>query len=243
MEPKDRVEKDANTPQGSEETNRGKDSAKPQDSARPTTTKDAPTCCKCNDAQSAKKHWWDKLKPYAEAIGVLVLATYGLYTVKFFYQSRAQFTQDERPYILIGDATKITYPPGQFRILVAIKNYGKTPALAVKITQALGTFGPYSLTPIEQRADTVYSSAIGQLGSREHNVSAIGQGAWFRSMSTHQTGSLDHYFKTAQWSWVVAGRVTYSDTIGNPYATDFCLYHGEQQGDLNSCDSHNDLSP
>jgi hypothetical protein len=102
-----------------------------------------------------ERHWWDKVKPFVEIIGVALLAIYTGYTIKMYSANRdaadaaqsavanakEQFRQDARPYVwvtnnglgqpeFIFDRTLTGAPMNTGQILWTFHytDYGKTPA-------------------------------------------------------------------------------------------------------------------
>lgn len=102
-----------------------------------------------------EKHWWDKVKPFVEIVGIVLLAIYTDYTIKMYGANRdaadaaqravanaqEQFRQDARPYVwvtnnglgqpeFIFDRTLTGAPmnTGQIVWTFHYTDYGKTPA-------------------------------------------------------------------------------------------------------------------
>lgn len=115
----------------------------------------------CQITCKEEKTRWDRIKPFVEVAGVILLAVYTGYTIKMYGANKKsadaakeaadtaahQLEVDERPWILFRGSKKYGTPiqisagkrlsiPGQFM------NTGKTPALHVRATVFVQIVGP-----------------------------------------------------------------------------------------------------
>lgn len=134
----------------------------------------------CNE----EKNWWDAIKPFVEAIGVILLAVYTGYTIKIYKANHnimqiAQKTYDvsQRPYVgistinvapVFGPRDKNLKPSLQdavgMNFLAEMKNFGPVPALNCSITWKVFINGiQQSMRKVDSTPDTVYPTEVVEL--------------------------------------------------------------------------------
>lgn len=157
------------------------------------------------------------------------------------YQSRIHFTQDQRPYLWITDNTgpcdqePMNFPgdaAGKLGCVFRIKNYGKGPAIKY---HSLGRilFGKdaeqrinFDLSKIDQTNGPVLPP-----GKEDYNS------AWSETpvdpalVGRIKTKGLVEYM-------VISGYISYWDTSGNLYGSEFCLERNPELG-FAYCKTHN----
>lgn len=76
------------SPHADGESNKQPDKTKPDISTASTISKSPPTKPHYEITCKQEKHWWDKVKPFVEMLGIALLAIYTGFTIKMYYANR-----------------------------------------------------------------------------------------------------------------------------------------------------------
>jgi hypothetical protein len=112
-----------------------------------------PTHATCQITCKTEKDWWDKIKPFLEMAGVVLLAIYTGYTIKMYCANKKAadaaksaaetahdaFVKGNRPWVGVDGPLTVTQPPTIFQeggkenikasFSFIVKNFGTAPAL------------------------------------------------------------------------------------------------------------------
>ena len=141
MRSKDRISENNPPPNTSGKSKAQTTNGNPNIPQTPSISPAPPTKCHYEINDNKKKYWWDKLKPFVEIGGVILLAVYTGYTIKQVHVSQ----RSSRPFVGIDgfsighgfkdkDGKIITVASGSpeataLHIQANIRNFGPLPAI------------------------------------------------------------------------------------------------------------------
>lgn len=257
MKPNDGDDKKDTGPTDGGKTDVEEQDPKPNESLGSSPPQDWPLNGEDGHRAEPPKNWWDKAKPFVEIAGVVLLAIYTTFTVSLFYQNRNEFAGDQRPWIWIdeehahGTAFK---KDNVVRFNLPIKNFGKSPAIKVDAYLEIdGNF--FGDSTVAERVDGAFSAMLANRIQSRHNLFVLPAGAILNypltlNVSKQILGQEGLrtivQFGEAPGSWVVTGRITYSDAFGNSHVTDTCTYNAgmfpsDTEPEMAACPDHNQM--
>lgn len=128
------------------ESDKQSDKSKTDVPAASTISKSSPTKSHCEITCKQEKHWWDKIKPFVEILGIILLLIYTAYTIKMYCatnkaanaakdsadwtKQQTQFLFDvQRPTVWVKMLDNIHIEVGKpVTATVEVFNYGQFPA-------------------------------------------------------------------------------------------------------------------
>lgn len=202
--------------------------------------------------------WWDRIKPYVEIVGIVLLAVYTFFTVRMYYankkaadaaasaastaaralqSSTKSFHEEQRAYVAPTYAAMSNPPkcqfPGPTRICVDVHvaNSGRTPAIGIRIHR-YATFGKNAEATIKAMRVPEYKSPDGnELGNVGDQWGTAATKPVREATAKHlEDGSLPIY---------IYGVVQYFDIFGNYHETGFCYERAMASTAFISCDYGN----
>jgi hypothetical protein len=199
--------------------------------------------------------WLRRLKPLIEAVGIVFLIIYTGVTIGLWCSSRdanklahEHFLKDQRPYMwpmkIEAHPLKVGEP---VRVNVFYANYGKTPALKEK---SAGKVLIYVGEGTLKQADTFFANFDENkvIGGSEIIVppgippNPKDSQAWATDQSDiipKDQAAVDGIDKT-DGSFAVVGVITYFDSYGTHYRSDYCAMH-LANGNVAWCARHNEI--
>ena len=230
------------------------------------TSEPPPSPCHYEITCKPEKYWWDKIKPYAEIVGIVLLAVYTAYTIKMYCANKkaadAAYSAadtasktlrasnratwlDQRAWVEIatGDPEDVHLgEPIAFKI--QINNTGKTPAR---------NFDGHLVAEIINKGS---SPKVGKHGHAAAHISIPLVVPGFHKTMQMYARALEHKVPktisltkeiaasfTSGESYLIAwGDYSYTDVWGVKHWTKFCDSFGSgAPSDLDECVNYNDI--
>ncbi|MGA8574495.1 MAG: hypothetical protein WB609_02260 [Candidatus Cybelea sp.] len=134
----------------------------------------------------------------------------------------SQFIKAQRPYIWVGIKYGPDYSGNRVRLDVELINYGKSPAINVLWWHYIRVFTDGGV-PVNNRIHVALLTLPKNSPSEDSFVEPTGTAtAWRTDQSIVLTDAQMQYIKSSIYGWVEAGVVTYSDSSGKRYRTQYC---------------------
>lgn len=185
--------------------------------------------------------------------------TFGIYkdTGASLNESRRQFTQSQRPWVWINERDNNIYVFKKYntiRWVLAVKNFGATPAL--NVAGYLEPFGDFPWWTNKQwRMDYAFGRMLEDAAKKQRHFFLIPPGSeqvyriqlsWTPQMFSDEGLPNMDAVAIFPTSWTVTGQITYQDEAGNNYESDICtVNYGRQFAkappEIGTCGIHNEM--
>lgn len=212
-----------------------------------TTPKPQPPHSHYQITCKAEKNWWDKIKPYVECLGVILIGTYTGFTIAIYCannraanaaeKANTQTFEAERPWIGVSE---FSIKPGNEKnpknlVAVAVINGGKRPAHIQEMGVSIHNYKIFPENPS-------YDNPEGGKDVKPSTALLVpGVPYTFRHELRMSTADIAEFAANGETAYVY-GRVIYTD-IGSPnvvHTTHFCEMLILKTQDFVTCPSYND---
>ncbi len=185
---------------------------------------------------SAPKDWWDKVKPFVEIPGLVLLFVYTIYTIKMYHANKQaadaatkaaqtagdtlqELRNEQRPWIVVKDAKIVRLEPNaQGQVEIVFSNFGHTPALDARFVSRVhvSTDPNDALPPLGPLEDEITPAIVAptmEMTTRVHTIDILNAQTVERA-------------KKPDVRYYVYGEGTYTDTtpLRQIHHLQFCVY-------------------
>lgn len=163
--------------------------------------------------------------------------------LKEMSNSRSQFQQDQRPYLIYGITPNTLVAGRPISVNISLGNYGKSPAVKVKGRGAI-FLGVDAMKQADQwfelEAPKPLPTNVGTIVSP--GTSATSEKPQFSTLTSSNVVSQQEldFLTNFDFSIVIVSRHEYFDIAGNRYWTDSC-YSYLMTGAIPNCPKHNEI--